>query len=95
MLQGGVRCLQRVASIDAALPPDICAFGDKPDIVSRRSRSTLPDFDQRRRNGRNLWQQWSDERAFFGQERFGYEKERIIPGTFFMAVYRQNCGAHC
>ena len=42
-----------------------------------------------------LWRQRSDERAFFGQKRFGSEKERVIPGTFFMAVYRQNCGAHC
>ena len=33
--EGGTRCLQRVAKIDAALPPDICAFSDKPDIVFR------------------------------------------------------------
>jgi hypothetical protein len=42
-----------------------------------------------------LLQQWRDEGAFFGQKRFGYEQERIIPGTFFIPVYRQNCGAHC
>jgi hypothetical protein len=44
---------------------------------------------------RNLLQQRSDQRAFFGQKRFGYEKERVVSGTFFNAVYRQNCGAHC
>src|SRR5437764_4324816 len=42
LIRGGTRCLQRVAKTDAALPPDICAFSDKADIVFRRSRSTLP-----------------------------------------------------
>src|SRR5438874_10276859 len=44
LIRGGTRCLQRVAKTDAALPPDICAFSDKADIVFRRSRSTSPDI---------------------------------------------------
>jgi hypothetical protein len=32
------------------------------------------------------WQQRSDQRAFLGQKGFGYEKERIVSGTFFIAV---------
>src|SRR5207249_9821321 len=43
LIRGGTRRLERVAKTDAALPPDICAFSDKADIVFRRSRSTLPD----------------------------------------------------
>jgi len=33
--EGGTRCLQRVAKIDAALPPDILGLGDKANIVLR------------------------------------------------------------
>ena len=81
MLQGGAvaaATLQRVAKIDAALPPDICAFSDKPDIVFSRLRPRLrrakgeadppcQNFDERRRNWRRLLQQRGDERAFFRQ----------------------------
>ena len=42
-LQGGTRCPQRVDKLSAALPPDICAFGDSSHRL-RRSRST---FDAR------------------------------------------------
>jgi hypothetical protein len=52
-------------------------------------------FDALRRNGRSLLQQWRDESAFFGQKRFGYEKERVVSGTFFNSVCRQDGGAHC
>src|SRR6266513_6524047 len=44
LIRGGTRRLERVAKTDAALPPDICAFSDKADIVFRRSRSTSPDI---------------------------------------------------
>jgi hypothetical protein len=42
-----------------------------------------------------LLQQRRDQSAFLGQKRFGYEKERVVSGPFFVAVYRQNGGAHC
>jgi hypothetical protein len=42
-----------------------------------------------------LLQERSDESAFFGQQRFGHEKEGVVSGTFFYAVCRQNGGAHC
>src|SRR3954452_1311975 len=56
-----------------------------------RDPSTSPGMKE----GFWLWQQQSDESAFFRQKRFGYKQECIIPGTFFIAVCRQNCGAHC
>src|SRR5207247_9984977 len=74
VLQGRARCLQCVAKIDAALQPDICAFSDKPDIVFRRRRSTLTNFDERKsQRAASLLPlniQRSDKCALFRQEVF-------------------------
>jgi hypothetical protein len=42
-----------------------------------------------------LLQKRSDESAFLGQKRIRAEEERIVPGTFLVAVGGENCCVHC
>src|SRR5436190_21383123 len=52
-----------------------------------KQRLTSPPL---RRRTLRLLQQRSDERAFFGQERFGADEARVVAGALFISVCSQN-----